>query len=134
VLNPDGFELSRVPPVWPSPRPLIIGTLIPAGGDDGRENQRSSRSQIPETVESHVYSRVESDTSLILRPSSPPRDKRSDDHGRGNGTGTIDKLESIPGFNTDTLQEFGSKKNALIGQTAEIAPAKKNLRTARAVH
>jgi pyrimidine-nucleoside phosphorylase len=52
--------------------------------------------------------------------------------------GTLDKLESIPGFRTDlslaefraTLQEVGA---ALIGQTAEIAPADKKLYALRDV-
>jgi pyrimidine-nucleoside phosphorylase len=52
--------------------------------------------------------------------------------------GTLDKLESIPGFRTDlslsefraTLEEVGA---ALIGQTAEIAPADKKLYALRDV-
>lgn len=52
--------------------------------------------------------------------------------------GTLDKLESIPGFRTDlsltefraTLEEVGA---ALIGQTAEIAPADKSLYALRDV-
>lgn len=52
--------------------------------------------------------------------------------------GTLDKLESIPGFRTDltlaefrkTLKETGA---ALIGQTAEIAPADKKLYALRDV-
>ena len=52
--------------------------------------------------------------------------------------GTLDKLESIPGFRTDlslaefraTLKEVGA---ALIGQTAEIAPADKKLYALRDV-
>jgi len=52
--------------------------------------------------------------------------------------GTLDKLESIPGFRTDlsliefrsTLEEVGA---ALIGQTAEIAPADKMLYALRDV-
>src|SRR3954465_8216055 len=46
----------------------------------------------------------------------------------GHTGGTLDKLESIPGFRTDlTIDEFrellGQHKLAFIGQTAEIAPA-----------
>src|SRR6185369_17778456 len=52
--------------------------------------------------------------------------------------GTLDKLESIPGFRTDlsrvkfraTLKKVGA---ALIGQTAEIAPADKKLYALRDV-
>ena len=46
----------------------------------------------------------------------------------GHTGGTLDKLESIPGFRTDlTIEEFKTQlaqhKLAFIGQTAEIAPA-----------
>jgi len=46
----------------------------------------------------------------------------------GHTGGTLDKLESIPGFRTDlTLEEFRNQlaehKLAFIGQTAEVAPA-----------
>src|SRR5258708_1505067 len=52
--------------------------------------------------------------------------------GLGHTGGTLDKLESIPGFNTSlTLAEFrsvlGKCGMALIGQTAEIAPADKKI-------
>jgi len=52
--------------------------------------------------------------------------------------GTLDKLESIPGFRTDlSLAEFRSTLEnvgaALIGQTAEIAPADKKLYALRDV-
>ena len=52
--------------------------------------------------------------------------------------GTLDKLESIPGFRTDlSLAEFRATLNevgaALIGQTAEIAPADKKLYALRDV-
>lgn len=56
----------------------------------------------------------------------------------GHSGGTLDKLESIPGFRTDlsldefraTLEKVGA---ALIGQTAEIAPADKKLYALRDV-
>lgn len=56
----------------------------------------------------------------------------------GHSGGTLDKLESIPGFRTDlslpefrkTLKEVGA---ALIGQTTEIAPADKKLYALRDV-
>src|SRR6202022_3007434 len=52
--------------------------------------------------------------------------------GLGHTGGTLDKLESIPGFNTRlSLQEFRRVLRecgmALIGQTAEIAPADKKI-------
>jgi len=56
----------------------------------------------------------------------------------GHSGGTLDKLESIPGFRTDlTLTEFKDTLEkvgvALIGQTAEIAPADKKLYALRDV-
>jgi pyrimidine-nucleoside phosphorylase len=52
--------------------------------------------------------------------------------GLGHTGGTLDKLESIPGFNVDlSLEEFQSVLRecgmGLIGQTAEIAPADKKI-------
>lgn len=56
----------------------------------------------------------------------------------GHSGGTLDKLESIPGFRTDlTLDEYGKTLEeigvALIGQTSEIAPADKKLYALRDV-
>lgn len=56
----------------------------------------------------------------------------------GHSGGTLDKLESIPGFRTDlTLDEYRATLEkigvALIGQTAEIAPADKKLYALRDV-
>ena len=56
--------------------------------------------------------------------------------GLGHSGGTLDKLESIPGFRTDlSLTEFleilESVGCAMIGQTAEIAPLDKRLYTLR---
>lgn len=52
--------------------------------------------------------------------------------GLGHTGGTLDKLESIPGFRTDlTLSEYAAQMKrlgcALIGQTAEIAPLDRRL-------
>lgn len=52
--------------------------------------------------------------------------------GLGHTGGTLDKLESIPGFRTQlpleqTLRQLGQLGCALIGQSAEIAPADKRL-------
>jgi pyrimidine-nucleoside phosphorylase len=56
----------------------------------------------------------------------------------GHSGGTLDKLESIPGFRTDlTLEEYADTLEkigvALIGQTSEIAPADKKLYALRDV-
>jgi len=58
--------------------------------------------------------------------------------GLGHSGGTLDKLESIPGFNVNlTLAEFRHVLEtcscALIGQTAEIAPADKKIYALRDV-
>ena len=58
--------------------------------------------------------------------------------GLGHSGGTLDKLESIPGFRTDlTLAEFSSQMAslgvAMIGQTDEIAPADRKIYALRDV-
>src|SRR5215467_4939658 len=86
-------------------------------------------------VDKHSTGGVGDKTSLILAPivaagglSVPMISGR----GLGHTGGTLDKLESIPGFNTSlTLAGFrrvlGECGMALIGQTAEIAPADKKI-------
>src|SRR5579863_1476191 len=86
-------------------------------------------------VDKHSTGGVGDKTSLILAPivaagglTVPMISGR----GLGHTGGTLDKLESIPGFNTAlSLTEFrnvlGKCGMALIGQTAEIAPADKKI-------
>jgi len=92
-------------------------------------------------VDKHSTGGVGDKTSLILAPivaagglSVPMISGR----GLGHTGGTLDKLESIPGFNTSpTLAGFrrvlGQCGMALIGQTAEIAPADKKIYALRDV-
>jgi pyrimidine-nucleoside phosphorylase len=92
-------------------------------------------------VDKHSTGGVGDKTSLILAPivaagglTVPMISGR----GLGHTGGTLDKLESIPGFNTAlTLQEFRRTLSecgmALIGQTAEIAPADKKIYALRDV-
>src|SRR5499427_3944784 len=92
-------------------------------------------------VDKHSTGGVGDKTSLILAPivaagglSVPMISGR----GLGHTGGTLDKLESIPGFNTAlTLTEFRRVLNecgmGLIGQTAEIAPADKKIYALRDV-
>jgi pyrimidine-nucleoside phosphorylase len=92
-------------------------------------------------VDKHSTGGVGDKTSLILAPivaagglSVPMISGR----GLGHTGGTLDKLEAIPGFNTAlTLEEFrrvlGACGMALIGQTAEIAPADKKIYALRDV-
>jgi pyrimidine-nucleoside phosphorylase len=92
-------------------------------------------------VDKHSTGGVGDKTSLILGPLAaacgvlvPMMSGR----GLGHSGGTLDKLESIPGFNVnlteeqlrDALEETGL---ALIGQTVDIAPADKTLYALRDV-
>jgi len=86
-------------------------------------------------VDKHSTGGVGDKTSLILAPivaagglTVPMISGR----GLGHTGGTLDKLESIPGFNVNlSLEEFRRVLRecgmALIGQTAEIAPADKKI-------
>src|SRR5208337_4930508 len=86
-------------------------------------------------VDKHSTGGVGDNTSLILAPivaagglTVPMISGR----GLGHTGGTLDKLESIPGFNTSlSLEAFkgilGECRLALIGQTGEIAPADKKI-------
>jgi len=92
-------------------------------------------------VDKHSTGGVGDKTSLILAPivaagglTVPMISGR----GLGHTGGTLDKLESIPGFNVNlTLEEFfGVLRECgmgLIGQTAEIAPADKKIYALRDV-
>ena len=86
-------------------------------------------------IDKHSTGGVGDKTSLILAPllaSVGVTVPMMSGRGLGHTGGTLDKLESIPGFRTDLtlaraerqLAEIGC---ALIGQTAEIAPADRRL-------
>jgi pyrimidine-nucleoside phosphorylase len=92
-------------------------------------------------VDKHSTGGVGDKTSLILAPivaAGGLHVPMISGRGLGHTGGTLDKLEAIPGFNTAlTLVEFRRALRecgmALIGQTAEIAPADKKIYALRDV-
>ena len=92
-------------------------------------------------VDKHSTGGVGDKTSLILAPivaAAGVNVPMISGRGLGHSGGTLDKLESIPGFRTNlTLKEYKAaiKKcgAVLIGQTAEIAPADKLIYSLRDV-
>jgi pyrimidine-nucleoside phosphorylase len=126
---------------------ILLGGMSPAetaGLTDAmvRSGARVTYPDIDGTpVDKHSTGGVGDKTSLILAPLAaacgayvPMMSGR----GLGHTGGTLDKLESIPGFRTalslDELRAaLGAVGCALIGQTAEIAPADRKLYALRDV-
>lgn len=92
-------------------------------------------------VDKHSTGGVGDKTSLILAPivaAAGVKVPMISGRGLGHSGGTLDKLESIPGFNVNlSLREFRAVLEkcgcGLIGQTPEIAPADKKLYALRDV-
>jgi pyrimidine-nucleoside phosphorylase len=101
-----------------------------------------SLSEIPGfKVDKHSTGGVGDKTSLICAPIAAAAGvivPMVSGRGLGHTGGTLDKLESIPGFRTDlTLEQFRAQLASLglcfIGQTDEIAPADKRMYALRDV-
>jgi pyrimidine-nucleoside phosphorylase len=92
-------------------------------------------------VDKHSTGGVGDKTSLILAPVAAAGGllvPMISGRGLGHTGGTLDKLESIPGFNVslspgDFIKTLGACGCAMVGQTAEIVPADKRMYALRDV-
>jgi len=108
---------------------------------DLRPKHPHSLKTIPGLVDKHSTGGVGDKTSLVIAPivaAGGLRVPMISGRGLGHSGGTLDKLESIRGFNVNlSLREFRRVLDmcgcALIGQTAEIAPADKKIYALRDV-
>lgn len=98
-------------------------------------------SSLPFTADKHSTGGVGDLTSLVVAPTLATLGvniAKMSGRGLGHTGGTIDKLESIPGFCTSLtgeqfMKQVGEIGVAIIGQTADLAPADKKLYALRDV-
>jgi pyrimidine-nucleoside phosphorylase len=119
--------------------PTETGALTRAMMRSGRTLQYPAGS--PPKVDKHSTGGIGDKVSLVLAPLLACDDlwvPMISGRGLGITGGTLDKLESIPGFNVSlteeqTLAQLGRIGVAMIGQTADLCPADKKLYALRDV-
>ena len=104
-----------------------------------RDSGDTIRLGLPMTVDKHSTGGVGDKTSMIIGPAAAAcgvNVAKMSGRGLGHTGGTIDKLESIPGFRTDlSLEEFRNVVKqtgfSVVAQSGELCPADKKMYSLR---